>query len=48
MKRFRFLYWFNSCMTEVYIKANNMQKALEKFKDLKGDKKIVSIEETEF
>jgi hypothetical protein len=47
MKRFRIEYWFNSCITEIYIKAENKQKALERFRELKGEKKIVSIEETE-
>lgn len=46
MKRFRFEYWFGSCITEVYIKAENRQKALERFRDLKGDKRIISIEES--
>ena len=44
MKKFRGVYWFNSCTTECYVRANNEQEALEKFKELKGEKRIVSIE----
>ena len=47
MKKFRIVYWFGSCMTEHYVKAENEQKALEKFKELKGEKTIVNIEEAE-
>lgn len=47
MNKFRIVYWFNSCITECYVKANNEQEALEKFKELKGEKRIVSIEETD-
>ena len=44
MKKFRIVYWFNSCITEHYVKANDKMEAMEKFKQLKGDKRIVSIE----
>lgn len=44
MKKFRIMYWFNSCITECYVKAENEQKAMERFKELKGDKRIVGIE----
>ena len=44
MKKFRIMYWFNSCITECYVKADNEQKALKKFKELKGEKRIVCIE----
>lgn len=44
MKQFRIIYWFNSCATEYYITARNMQKALEKFTKIKGEKQIVTIE----
>ena len=44
MKKYRFVYWFNSCMTECYVNANNEQEALEKFTERKGEKRIVSIE----
>ena len=44
MKKFRIMYWFNSCTTEYYVRANNEQEASEKFKELKGEKRIVSIE----
>lgn len=48
MKTFRFLYWFNSCETECYVKAENEQEALEKFRERKGDRRIVSIERCRF
>ena len=44
MKKFRVVYWFNSCIAECYVRANNEQEASEKFKELKGEKRIVSIE----
>ena len=44
MKKFRIVYWFNSCITECYVKADNEQNALGKFKELKGEKRIVNIE----
>lgn len=44
MRSFRIVYWFNSCITECYVRADNEQMALEKFKELKGEKKIVDIE----
>lgn len=45
MKKFRIMYWFNSCTTECYVKADDEVGALEKFKELKGEKQIISIEE---
>lgn len=47
MKKFRIVYWFNSCITECYVKADNEAGALEKFKELKGEKRIISIEVTQ-
>lgn len=44
MKKFRITYWFNSCITEFYVIAGSEQKALEKFKELRGEKKIIGIE----
>lgn len=44
MKRYRFVYWFNSCITECYVTANNEQDALAKFRERKGEKRIVSVE----
>lgn len=44
MKKYRIVYWFNSCTTECYIKADNKNEALEKFKELKGEKRIINIE----
>lgn len=45
MKTFRIMYWFNSCITECYIKGETEEQALETFKSVKGDKTISSIEE---
>lgn len=45
MKKYRFVYWFNSCITEWYVNANNLDEAKAKFKAIKGDKNIVNIEE---
>ena len=45
MKTFRFVYWFGSCITEWYVKANNKEEALEKFQERKGDRTVVNIEE---
>ena len=45
MKKFRIVYWFNSCITECYVSADDEDNARAKFKNLKGDKKIVSVEE---
>ena len=44
MKTYRFYYWFGSITTECYIKAENKEKAKEKFKELKGVRPILSIE----
>ena len=47
MKTYRIVYWFNACiMTECYIKANNEQEAIDKFKDRKGERMVVNIEES--
>lgn len=45
MKLFRFVYWFNSCTTEWFVRANNKEEAIKRFKEHKGDSKIVNIEE---
>ena len=47
MKKFRFVYWFGSCITDWSTFANSKQEALEKFEKYKGDRRIVSVEETE-
>lgn len=45
MKVFRFVYWFNALMkTEVYINAENVEKAIETFRKRKGNRKIENIE----
>ena len=44
MKKYRIVYWFGSCITEWYVKANDEQEALKKFKELKGEKEIINIE----
>ena len=45
MKTFRFVYWFNAVMvTEVCIKVENKEKAIEIFRKRKGNRKIVNIE----
>lgn len=48
MKKYRIYYWFNAAITtECYIKANSEQEAVEKFHKMKGDKRIITIEEWE-
>jgi hypothetical protein len=44
MKTYRFVYWFNVVITELYIKAENKEKAIEIFRKRKGNRKIVNIE----
>ena len=44
MKTYRFVYWFGSCITEWYVKANNEEEAKKKFVEIKGDKRIINIE----
>lgn len=45
MKIYRIEYWFNSCITERYIKAKDKEQAKEKIKKYIGDKRIIKIEE---
>lgn len=45
MNTYRFVYWFNSCTTEWYVKAGSKEEAVEKFRDLKGNSTIINIEE---
>ena len=45
MKKFKIVYWAGLCEIEIHIRADNRQKALERFRDLKGDKRIISIED---
>ena len=45
MKTYRIMYWFNSCITECYVRADTEEQAIETFKGVKGDKPIASIEE---
>ena len=45
MKNYRFYYIFCSCTTETYIRANSKEEAIEKFKQQKGDRTILNIEE---
>lgn len=45
MKTFRFLYWLNSYMRDCYVKADDEQEALEKFKELPGERIIVRFKE---
>lgn len=45
MKRFRFVYYFGSIMTECYYKAENKEQAIIKFRKEHGDSVIKNIEE---
>lgn len=45
MKKYRILYWLGSMKTEYIVKASNKQEAEKKFKETKGNKNIVDIEE---
>lgn len=47
MDKYRIIYWFNSCTTECYVRANNEREALEKFREMKGEKRIINIEKSE-
>lgn len=44
MKKFRIVYWFNSCITECYVSADSKATALDEFRRRKGDKRIVNVE----
>ena len=44
MKTFRFVYWFGSCITECYVKADSLDEAKKKFVEQKGDRFVISIE----
>lgn len=45
MKKYRILYWLGSMKTDYVVKASNKEEAEKKFKEIKGDKNIVEIEE---
>lgn len=44
MVKYRIMYWFNSVITDCYIRANSEAEAIKKFHEQKGMKNIVSIE----
>ena len=44
MKTYRFYYFKCSYTSEVYIKANSLEEAEKKFRELKGDVLILSVE----
>lgn len=45
MTKYRIVYWFNACTTECYIVTNSKENALKRFREIKGNKTIISIEE---
>lgn len=45
MKTYRIIYWFNSIITDWFVKANSETEARNKFIRIKGNKEIVRIEE---
>lgn len=45
MKKYRILYWLGSMKTEYVVKANSTEEAKKKFREIKGDKNIIDIEE---
>ena len=45
MKKYRILYWLGSIKTEHVVKASNKEEAEKKFREVKGDKNIIGIEE---
>lgn len=45
MKKYRILYWSGSMRTEYIVKANNEEEAEKKFREIKGDRNIIDIEE---
>ena len=45
MKKYRILYWLGSMKTEYIVKANDKEEAEKKFREIKGDKNIIDIEE---
>ena len=45
MKKYRILYWLGSMKTEYVVKAKNKEEAKKKFREIKGDKNIIDIEE---
>jgi len=47
MKKYRIIYCFGSMRTDWIVKAGSEEEAREKFIQIKGDKKIIRIEEVE-
>ena len=45
MKKYRILYWLGSMKTDCIVKADSAEEAEKKFKEIKGDKNIIDIEE---
>lgn len=45
MKKYRILYWLGSMQTEYIVKADSTEEAEKKFREIKGDKNIIDIEE---
>ena len=45
MKKYRILYWLGSMKTEYVVKADNKEEAEQKFREIKGNKNIIDIEE---
>lgn len=45
MKKYRILYWLGSMKTEYVVKASNKEDAEKKFREIKGDKNIIDIED---
>ena len=44
-KKYRIVYWFGSIKTDCIVTANCTEEAKKNFIELKGDKKIIEIEE---
>lgn len=45
MKKYRILYWLGSMKTDYIVKADSTEEAEKKFREIKGDKNIIDIEE---
>lgn len=45
MKNYRIIYWLGSIRTECIVKASNTEEAKKKFRETKGDRTIIDIEE---
>lgn len=46
MKKYRILYWLGSMKTEYVVKASSTEEAVKKFREIKGGKNIIDIEES--